>query len=146
MKEIYQEKIEQFKQKAKKITQLFLCKAKKFFSIRVFSKGQMLIFCIIIIYGTFLYQTILQFAVFIIGTLIGWFTGYMGIKHVKKILEKAERAIENPFIPIDKKYVEAVDAVHTSCDYLGIVMDRYNLKQGTAPYLKELKQKTEVKD
>lgn len=123
------------------LTKIFLCRLRKFFSVKTFSKGQMLIFCFIIVWGSFLYKDFFHFIWFLGGTLIGWFTGYMGLKHVQRVLERAERIIDNPLIPIDKKYVEAVGAVHTSVGYLGKVMDKYNLKQGTAPYLKDLKEK-----
>ena len=62
----------------------------------------------------------------------------MGLKHVKNILEKAERTINSEGVHISKKYTEAVKAVHTSCAYLGNVMDEYNREQGTAPYLRDL--------
>lgn len=114
-------------------------KLKKLFSEKVFSKGQMILFCGIILYGTFIYQNIFQFMSFLVVTLIGWLSGHIGLKHVKAVLEKAEMTINNPNIPIDKKYVTAVGAVHTSCDYLGRIMDQFNLQQGTAPYLKDLK-------
>ena len=118
-----------------------LYKLRKLFSEKVFSKGQMLLFASILLYGRFMYPEILQYISFIVMTLIAWLSGHIGLKHVKAVLEKAERVINNPSIPIDKKYVEAVGAVHTSCDYLGRVMDQYNLKQGTAPYLQDLKKK-----
>lgn len=118
-----------------------LYKLRKLFSEKVFSKGQMLLFASILLYGRFMYPEILQYISFIVMTLIAWLSGHIGLKHVKKVLEKAERVIENPIIPINEKYREAVNAVHTSCDYLGRVMDRYNLQQGTAPYLKDLKEK-----
>ena len=112
---------------------------KRLFSEKSFSKGQMLVFCGIIIYGTFLYTEVDAFLFFVGGTLAGWFTGYMGLKRVREILERAEAYINNPENPIDKKYVKAVQSVHASCAYLGHVMDLYNLEQGTAPYLKDLK-------
>ena len=107
----------------------------------MFSKGQLMIFCTIIVSGSFIYQEPLRFLAFVVFMLITWLTGHLGMKHVKKVLERAEQVINNPLIPIDKKYVEAVGAVHSSCDYLGRVMDEYNLQQGTAPYLKELTKK-----
>ena len=119
-------------------TKSFLCRLRKFFLVKSFSKGQMLIFCFIIVSGTFLYQDLIKFSFFIFFILATWLTGTMGLRHVRNILEKAERVIENPLIPIDKKYVAGVGAVHTSCDYLGRVMDKYNLQQGTAPYLRDL--------
>lgn len=132
------DRYEIFKAKLKKFTLKLLEKLRKLFSDKVFSKGQMLIFCIIIIYGTFLYQDVIRFFVFIIATLLGWFSGRVGMKQVKAVLEKAERAINSPNVHISKKYTEAVKAVHKSCDYLGRVMDEYNLDQGTAPYLMDL--------
>lgn len=101
----------------------------------------MIIFCVIIIYGNFLYTDIESFLFFVGGTLAGWFSGIMGLKKVREILESAERFIDNPENPIDKKYVRAVQTVHASTAYLGRVMDAYNLEQGTAPYLKDLKLK-----
>ncbi len=118
-----------------------LYKLRKLFSEKVFSKGQMILFSGILLYGTMMYSNPIQFISFLVMTLIAWLSGHIGLKHVKEVLEKAERTINNPLIPIDKKYVEAVGAVHTSCDYLGRVMDQYNLKQGTAPYLRDLKKK-----
>ncbi|KKL05111.1 hypothetical protein LCGC14_2609280, partial [marine sediment metagenome] len=125
----------------KKLSLKLLYRLRRLFSEKAFSKGQMILFCGIILYGTFIYKDIFQFMSFLVVTLIGWLSGHIGLKHVKAVLEKAERVINNPHIPIDKKYVEAVGAVHTSCDYLGRVMEAYNLKQGTAPYLKDLKEK-----
>ena len=116
-----------------------LCRIQKLFAEKAYSRGQMILFCGIILYGTFMYQELFQFMGFLVVTLIAWLSGHIGLKHVKEVLEKAERVINNPTIAIDKKYVEAVGAVHTSCDYLGRVMDQYNLKQGTAPYLRDLK-------
>ncbi len=101
----------------------------------------MLVFCGIIIYGKFLYPEVHTFLFFIGGTLAGWFTGYMGLKRVRDILESAERFINNPDNPIDKKYVKAVQSVHKSTSYLGVVFDQYNLEQGTAPYIKDLMEK-----
>lgn len=129
------------KKRILKLTQLFLCKLKKIFLVKVFSKGQMLIFCFIIVSGTFLYQDVIKFGFFIFFILITWLTGTMGLRQIRHVLEKAEQAINSPIIPIDKKYVEAVGAVHTSCAYLGTVMDKYNLQQGTAPYLRDLIEK-----
>jgi len=134
------------KEKVKKNLKIFLskilCRTRKLFAEKAFSKGQMILFCGIILYGTFMYQELFQFMGFLVVTLIAWLSGHIGLKHVKEVLEKAERVINNPTIAIDKKYVEAVGAVHTSCDYLGRVMDQFNLKQGTAPYLKDLKEPT----
>lgn len=57
---------------------------------------------------------------------------------MRERMEKTEQIIESPHIPISKKYTVAVEAIHRECDFLGRVMDRYNLKQGTAPYIKDL--------
>jgi len=125
--------------KLKSFLSKVLCRTRKLFAEKAYSRGQMILFCGIILYGTFMYQELFQFMGFLVVTLIAWLSGHIGLKHVKEVLEKAERVINNPTIAIDKKYVEAVGAVHTSCDYLGRVMDQYNLKQGTAPYLRDLK-------
>ncbi len=130
---------EKVKEKLKLFFSKVLCRTRKLFSEKAFSKGQMILFCAIIIYGTFLYQDIIKFVSFLVVTLIGWLSGHIGLKHVKAVLEKAEMAINNPLVPITKKYTEAVQAVHISCDYLGRVLDKYNLEQGTAPYLRDLK-------
>lgn len=145
MKEKVLKNLNKVRFRLKKLSLKLLCKMKKLFSEKAFSKGQMIIFCGIIIWGSIMYQDFLRFITFVIGTMAGWFTGYMGFKRVRDVLEKAEQAINNPLVPIDKKYVEAVGAVHTSCDYLGRVMDRYNLQQGTAPYLRDLKKFEEKK-
>ena len=129
----------------KKLSLKLLYRLRRLFSEKVFSKGQMLLFCGIILYGTFMYQNLLQFLSFLVMTLIAWLSGHIGLRHVKEVLDKAERVINNPNIPIDKKYVEAVGAVHTSCDYLGRVMEAYNLKQGTSPYLKDLRESEKEK-
>ena len=114
------------------------CKLHKLFTIRAFSKGDMIILSLIFICGAILYTPIERFIFFVITTNITWLSGRAGMKKVRERLEKAERIIENPYIPITKKYIKAVEAVHDSCDDLGRVMERYNLRQGTAPYLKEL--------
>lgn len=114
------------------------CKLHKLFTIRAFSKGDMIILSLIFICGAILYTPIERFIFFVITTNFTWLSGRAGMKKVRARLEKAERIIENPHIPISKKYIESVKAVHESCDNLGRVMDRYNLAQGTAPYLKEL--------
>ena len=121
------------------------CRLHKLFTIKSFSKGDVIILSLIFIYGAILYTPVERFIFFVISTTIGWISGRMGIKKIRERLEKAEKVIENPHISISKKYVAAVEAVHQSCDQLGRVMDRYNLKQGTAPYLKEL-EKNEQKN
>ena len=131
---------EEYCKRIKPILKIILCKLKKFFSVKSFSKGQMLFFCFTILVGSFLMDN-LRFIIFVGFTVSTWFMGYAGLRHVRNVLEKAERVINNPTVPIDKKYVEAVGAVHISCSYLGSVMDKYNLQQGTAPYLKDLKDK-----
>jgi hypothetical protein len=114
------------------------CKLHKLFTIKTFSKGDVIILSLIFVYGAILYTPIERFIFFVITTNLGWLSGKAGMKKVRARLEATEKIIENPYIPISKKYVASVEAIRRECDYLGRVMDRYNLKQGTAPYLKEL--------
>lgn len=137
---IDKEKVGKIKEKLKLFLSKVLCRTRKLFSEKAFSKGQMILFCGIIVFGSFIYQDLFRYIVFLVVTLIGWLSGHIGLKHVKAVLEKAERAINNPLVPITKQYTEAVQAIHTSCDYLGRVMNKINLEQGTAPYLKGLRE------
>ena len=114
------------------------CKLHKFFTVKNFSKGDIVVLSIIIISGAILYTPLWKFIFFVLVTNASWISGRIGYKKLREKLERAEQIIENPNIPISKKYAEAVDAVHSTCDQLGRVMDRYNLKQGTAPYLRDL--------
>ena len=114
------------------------CKLHKFFTVKNFSKGDIIVLSMIVISGAILYTPLWKFIFFVLITDASWISGRIGYKKIREKLEKAERIIENPNIPISKKYVEAVSAVHAACDQLGRVMDRFNLKQGTAPYLRSL--------
>lgn len=114
------------------------CKLRKFLIERSFSRGDMIIFLIIMIIGTVLYREIASQIFFICSTGTSFLLGRLGMKKLRYILEKAENIVESPNVPITKKYSEAVQAIHKGCDQLGRVMDRFNLEQGTAPYLKDL--------
>lgn len=106
----------------------------------MFSKGDIFVLSLMFIFGAILYQPIWRFIVFTISTDITYFSGRWGLKRLRAKLERARLIIDTPDIPIDIKYIEAVDAVIKSCQYLGGVMDQFNLKQGTAPYLRDLKE------
>lgn len=116
------------------------CKLHKHFTIKTFSKGDVILLSLIFIYGAIVYTTLLQFVFFVITTNITWLSGKAGLKRMRERMEKTERIIENPYIPISKKYAISVETIHRECDILGRTMERYNLKQGTDPALKELQQ------
>ena len=114
------------------------CKLNKLFTIKTFSKGDVILLSLIFIYGVIVYSTTIQFIFFVITTNLSWLSGKAGLKKMRERLERAEQIVENPFIPISKKYAVSVEAIHRECDILGRTMERYNLKQGTDPALKEL--------
>ena len=62
---------EAIKIKAKALSIKFLQKLRKLFSEKAFSKGQMIIFCIIIIWGSIIYTELPKFLMFVGGTLAG---------------------------------------------------------------------------
>lgn len=114
------------------------CKVHKFFNIKLFSKGDIILLSLIFLFGAILYTPIEKFVFFVITTNLSWLSGKAGIRKIQKRMEKTEQVIENPYIPISKKYTVAVEAIRRECDFLGRVMDRHNLEQGTAPYLRTL--------
>lgn len=114
------------------------CKLNKLFTIKDFSKGDVILLSLVFIYGAILYTPVDRFVFFVITTNISWLSGKAGIKRIRERMEKTEQIIENPYIPISKKFTVAVEAIHKECDYLGRVMNRYNLQQGTSPHVRDL--------
>lgn len=127
------------------------CRLNKLFMIKDFSKGDVILLSLVFIYGAILYTPVDRFVFFVITTNISWLSGKAGIKKIRERMEKTEQVIENPYISISKKFSVAVEAIHKECDYLGRVMNRYNLQQGTSPHVRDLQNienemKKEVKE
>lgn len=84
-----------------------------------------------------------QFVYFSGGLAVGWISGHLSLRKIRSALEKAENIIRSPKSNMDQKYHAACDAIDESCFYLGVVFEKYNRKQRTAPGWKEAKTKEE---
>ena len=120
------------------------CSIKKFFNTKTFSKLDMLIFLGFILFWAFMntdlfkaWHDFFQLVYFSGGLAIGWVSGHLSLRKIRSTLEKAEIIIRNPRNSMDKKYNAAVDAIDEGCFFLGVVFEKYNRKQGTAPGWKE---------
>jgi len=95
------------------------CSIKKFFSEKAFSKGQMILFAIILLYGITIFP-IPKFVYFVIGTTLGWVFGVMGIRKVKEYLQEVGMIIYDPDIGEKRKLREITAAYHRLSYLFGV--------------------------
>lgn len=111
----------------------------------------MMVFLMFILFWAFMetdlfqsWQSYFRLVYFAGGLAVGWASGYLSLKKVRSMLERAENIIKNPAIHIDRKYEAACDAIHQGCFYLGVVFELYNQQQGTTPGWKENLEKEHI--
>jgi len=100
------------------------CNVKKFFSEKAFSKGQMVVFSLLILWGMFVYSgDLIRFTFYVMGITIGWIFGIMGTRRIKEYLYEVGSVIYDPNLGEKKKLREITAAYHKLSYLFGIFWD-----------------------
>jgi len=104
------------------------CSVKKFFSEKAFSKGQMVVFSLLILWGIILNPVLIQFAFFVGGITLGWIFGIMGTKKIREYLYEVGSVIYDPELAEKKKLQEITAAYHKLSYLFGVFWDTQDPK------------------
>ena len=104
------------------------CSVKKFFTEKTFSKGQIVLFSLLILYGITLFVVPYQFSLFVLGTTLGWILGINGNKRIREYLYEVGSVIYDPELGEKKKLREITAAYHKLSYLFGVFWDTQDPK------------------
>jgi len=104
------------------------CNVKKFFSEKTFSKGQMVLFSLLILYGISVFVMPLQFSLFVLGTTVGWILGISGNKRIREYIYEVGSVIYDPELGEKRKMQEFTAAYHKLSYLFGVFWDTQDPK------------------